>query len=527
MRTKNFLEHLILGALLLTTGKMVGQTTVTGNVATANTNFLGWDNTSPANDFPLRVRHDRNEPIEFWTDQLRRMWLSPTLVNQNFAWYQNNNLDFSGHLSIGAPAHDPPLTYIHINQSPQGGVSVGYRPWMRLGTLMTQETDAMYVGTKVEADNQANAVINWSDDATRPDPDPLRFIFTSVPDNSNQARSADGLEIARMIPAQSGNEGYLGVGNFFSAGLQPTDRLDILNGNVRIRQLVNNNALTRVVVSDANGRLHWRDAGTLGSGTSGCEWTMATAPLNQNVSTAYGPPDPNCPDRTDAVGIGVDLNGATPLSKLTVLSSDFDRGIDVLAAKHTEVSVGVKAYVTNGNKENRGLEIDAVNNYGTINNNYGAHIVIRGQTERSMGVRSDSYDGQFRGIAGRFTSFDKATNTYGAWGRTYEGEETSYGILGENYSGARNNFGVAGIAYGTEMHDTEYYGVYGEAKSAPDKAQSAFGVYGVAPQMPGGWNSNSWAGYFSGDAKVTNLFWNSDIQFKPAQGLLKGTLRHP
>ncbi len=63
MRTKNFLKHLFLGALLLSAGKVVGQSTVPGNAGIA-TDFLGWDNTG-TNNFPLMVRHDLNQPIDY------------------------------------------------------------------------------------------------------------------------------------------------------------------------------------------------------------------------------------------------------------------------------------------------------------------------------------------------------------------------------------------------------------------------------------------------------------------------------
>ncbi len=46
MRAQDFLKHLVLGALALTTGMLVGQSTTPGNVAFLNTDFLGWDNVS-------------------------------------------------------------------------------------------------------------------------------------------------------------------------------------------------------------------------------------------------------------------------------------------------------------------------------------------------------------------------------------------------------------------------------------------------------------------------------------------------
>ena len=62
MRTKNLLRHLVLGALLLPTGKLVGQSTTPGNVANLTTDFLGWNNNLMANNFPLVVKHELNHP---------------------------------------------------------------------------------------------------------------------------------------------------------------------------------------------------------------------------------------------------------------------------------------------------------------------------------------------------------------------------------------------------------------------------------------------------------------------------------
>ena len=97
MRTKNFLKHLILGALLLTIGKVVGQTSVVGNSGGV-TDFLGWDNTV-TNNFPLMVRHDLNQPIEFYTETDERMTISPIRTGQTINAY--TNLDLTGFVGVG------------------------------------------------------------------------------------------------------------------------------------------------------------------------------------------------------------------------------------------------------------------------------------------------------------------------------------------------------------------------------------------------------------------------------------------
>jgi hypothetical protein len=258
MRTKSFLKHLILGALMLTTGKVDGQVTTTGNLAGATSDFLGWSNNSPANDFPLMVRHNGNWPIQWFTDNTLRMHLNQTLLTQTVNGYPNLNL--TGHLGLGTI---DPATFLHINNG--GQVLTGYRPWMRTGTLMTEQSDMMYVGTKREAIDRIDAVINWADnnEGSPSGPDALRFIFTRPPTGGATAAGVDGLELARIIPATNANEGFFGIGNFFTAGVNPDERLDLLDGRVRIRQLPTEaemDSTLKVVVVNEDGVLGWLDA---------------------------------------------------------------------------------------------------------------------------------------------------------------------------------------------------------------------------------------------------------------------------
>ena len=161
MRTKNFLKHLFMGALLLTTGEVVGQSTTPGNVAGGVNDFLGWDNTFPANNFPLQVRHDLNQPIDFFTNALQRMRLNPT---------QNNTINgFSvptdGFLGLGPNAlatNTAPLLpwtrlHLHDNVLTGNAIANGFRPWMRNGITMTGNNDQMYVGQLYTLTNRHGA----------------------------------------------------------------------------------------------------------------------------------------------------------------------------------------------------------------------------------------------------------------------------------------------------------------------------------------------------------------------------------
>jgi hypothetical protein len=92
------------------------------------------------------VRHnDANQPIEWYTNTIRRMTLSPTLLGQNVNVY--TGLDLSGHLGIGnftnLPGGPPPLTMIHLDNL--GNQVAGYRPWMHTGVGMSDASEWMVV----------------------------------------------------------------------------------------------------------------------------------------------------------------------------------------------------------------------------------------------------------------------------------------------------------------------------------------------------------------------------------------------
>lgn len=152
----------------------------------------------------------------------------------------------------------------------------GWRDWMDVGTFTNIGTDNMYVGLKREAgafpaNDRHDAVINWGDNGGNNPlngPDNLRFIFTetqtsSVPGNA-PATSNNGLEVARFTPELAStlaapNYGMMGIGDFTVAA--PIDaKLDI-DGDLRIRQVTQDNALTQVLVIDPtdNNRVHWKD----------------------------------------------------------------------------------------------------------------------------------------------------------------------------------------------------------------------------------------------------------------------------
>ena len=155
MRTQITMRHLAWGVFGLVTQQAFSQASQANNNGGA-TSFLGWN--AGANQI-LEVKNEANQRIEWYTDAVQRMRLMPTLTGQTVNTY--TGLDLSGHLGLGGPVPTRPLAYIHINSN--GSHFAGYRPWMRVGTFMSENNDGMYVGTKREDDDRIDAVLNWFD----------------------------------------------------------------------------------------------------------------------------------------------------------------------------------------------------------------------------------------------------------------------------------------------------------------------------------------------------------------------------
>src|SRR5690606_15934221 len=170
----------------------------------------------------------------------------------------------------------------------------------------------------------------WSDNPGAVKADRLRFIFTSEyhPGTPTGMNSEAGLEGMRLWPTYSRGIN-VGVGDFFADGSDPTERLHAWDGRVRIEQLPDDpeaEELTKFLIvddvdpnSDEYGVVKWRYLPTVPPPATSCDWTLNSSTHN-NVSTAFGLLDPNCPDEGDAVGIGVDLGAALAEAKLNVAS---------------------------------------------------------------------------------------------------------------------------------------------------------------------------------------------------------------
>ncbi|MCB0771233.1 MAG: tail fiber domain-containing protein, partial [Flavobacteriales bacterium] len=407
-----------------------------------------WFGADGSSTVPLQIRHDGNYPIEWYTNNTRRMRLSGSFTGQTVNGY--TGIDLSGNLGVGTMGNSlttAPLAMIQLSR--ESLIPAGFRPWMYTGMLCNYTSDMAYFGTKVLAGDRLNAVVSWGDNSTTNfsfGPDALQFIFTEPPNTTTSAGSIDGLEIARMIPAANGNEGFFGLGDWFAAGgnINPTERLDLLDGRVRIRQLPDDDAATDslyIMVVDRTlgterGVVKWIDPSDLPS--ADCDWVVQS-PIPQ-VSTVYD--GSSCSwNMKNGVGIGVQ----DPKAKLDVrhLNADLLELIGIRSQTFFEPEdlLFIQGILGEAGSTSETSEIFPLNSTGVTGRAY--------NSKASTGVA---------GIA------DLSQATSGTAGAA---------------------IGVSGTALANELLSTSDWcvGVYGYAKGAN--------------------NSNSWAGWFDGQIIAT------------------------
>jgi len=441
-----------------------------------------------------------NGELRLFTSTARRMNILPTIAPQTVNGYPGINL--SGNVGVGPftnPIVTQPLSLLHLNR---GGTEVaGYRPWMQAGTTMTQASDWMYVGlmqSNIFVPDRTDAVINWADNNEinpQDGPDALRFIFTREPTLSGTAAAVNGLELARMIPDTSGNEGFVGIGDFAAPGLQPNERLDVLNRTIRLRRLIpdyNNDTLSRVVMVDTSGRLRWRRISTW---PSGCDWELSPGNFTMNTAWREAGSTSNCPDARWKLSIG---SGNVPGFKLEVhhssLVSAADGGIRV-------VFKGANGTFPTGISS----EVEPTN--ASLFNGYGAFHRLRGVTNGGHG----SYSQISLDVAGAVPSL-----AIGSAGFVLASEgitDKAIGCSGKVQTASNGkivtSYGLKGEATGTPLSVTNNFGVHGKAEAGV--GANNYSIYGTSP----GSGSYDWSGYFEGRTFVGGtIFFPSDENLK-------------
>lgn len=165
MRTKNRMRHLAWGVLGLVTQQAFSQVTQTNNNGGAGS-FLGWN--AGANQV-LEVRNDANQPIEWYTEGIRRMLLQESL-SYTIGPFPGQAKDgallicpkVDNLFSNGAPG---PYSLLHLAATDDNAQMDSYRPWMNTGVTFTGNKDHGYIGQKYGDHDETDLVIHWSDNA--------------------------------------------------------------------------------------------------------------------------------------------------------------------------------------------------------------------------------------------------------------------------------------------------------------------------------------------------------------------------
>ncbi len=303
MKTTRLLGYLATLSMTLHASAQVDWST--GGNTINGTEWFGADGGST---IPLEIRHDADQPIQFFTDGLEQMrLLNPETYTIGSFLMNRTGLLLGGVSQFYTEGAPGPYSLLHITADQDNAQQASFRPWMGVGLTLTGNADHSYFGQKVgEQLDYTDVVLHWSDNPTKQLKDRMRFIFTSGYEEqaTTGATSLEGLEAMRLYPVDNDNVN-VGIGDFYAGNLldptnviEPTERLDVLDGRVRIRQLPTDadaNTLNRYMVVDNNGVVHWRTLPP--AATPGCEWDRVQ--WNKTVISGLGAPDPNstCPDR--------------------------------------------------------------------------------------------------------------------------------------------------------------------------------------------------------------------------------------
>ena len=525
-------------ALMLGTGALHAQWMETGNSGlNQNTFFLGTTD---------------NEGVTLRTDDIMRMRLYGTqnsTINTSFNVRQNGYLGISNQPLFFSSTVGP-FSRLHLadscNNNPIHYAQVyGFRPWMRNGITFTGNQDQSYIGQKYAGKSAANdstdMVIQWSDnDDDSPWPtDRLRFLFTDDYDDSSPpaygATSMEGLESFRIF-VPNDTAAFVGIGDFHKATVlnsgtmvDPTERLDVLDGRVRIRELPDDDECEEeylVMVVDASGDpgergvVKWVDPADLPTGTGGggdCDWVLG-APGN----VMYTASDPigsttNCPEADWSVGIGT----GQPSYKLDVQHSE-DNG-DMVGGIRSLFEVedqqqGTAIYAGIG-PVSGGVMPTAVGIDARVADAGDNGVGVSGE------VRSTSIGGFstiMQGVAGRVYGPSDASgylqDARGMDGRVYGGDsdgeiQFAIGVNAEVHSDAQMNYatGVASWVEGEKPSERRVgFDAYVEGDGVTSRTYGArlyaFGAtgqdIGVYAEASG---QGDLAGYFVGDVTITGV----------------------
>ena len=427
-----------------------------------------------------------NAPLDVITNDIRRFTLLPdaTYTIGSYASQVRNGAlllspDVDGFYAAGGPG---PFSMLHLAGVGNNVQAAPARPWMRNGITFTGNSDQGYVGQKcaltiggAEIADKTDMVAQWSSDpAGEYGPDRHRHIFTAgnITGVSSGWHSTEGLEAMRMTPIDSSHVN-VGIRDFYAGNLvdptniiEPTERLDVLNGKVRVRQLPTDPTSASnefVTVNTTTGVLEHRPLPP--AAIANCEWSRNIP--NRFVLSGSAPAvvGSTCPDRGWLYGIGKPTSH--PGFKLDIEHNELDR---VGQSGGLNMRYRVKDATT---RSITGLSttLDPAETY--VPNGFGVYATVKSPGSTGTGTlgrvlvdRSGATVGTAQGAVGRI---DASAGTLTA----------GHGVNGQVILGPGATVVTGAAVYGLSSGSsvvTNNYGVFGKSAFTGGSAGSAHGV---------------------------------------------------
>lgn len=288
--------------------------------------------------------------------------------------------------------------------------------------------------------------------------------------------------IQRMVVNSAGN---VGIGTFTPSALFHT------NGTVRFENLSNNNGYSRILVTDGNGNVAWRDASTLGSGGGGST-VIASNGLND------ADPSPSSVD----VELGGTLSRNTDIEMSDKILELNGNGTRTVFNENPLVAVRIRNTNGSPNRLCHGLEVSAITT----------------GTRETIGVQADASGGDEENFGAYLRAASPGNQNYGGVGYAQDGLIVNAGFHGEAAGGVKAR-GIYGM--GAQSSTLNYGGYF--VGSGPGASSTAYGSYNIAVNgatnigvygTVNGTPAPSYAGYFDGSIYVSGMVAPSDQRLK-------------
>lgn len=428
-----------------------------------------------------------------------------------------------------------------------------HRSQMRNGITLTGNSDHAYVGQwfdqgengiGAEVDDHSNLVFSIGEDqlpvglTNKWDNFSFR-LFGDLDAASGASSNVEGQELLRVQPVRPTNndpiEARVGIGDFVTPSDVPSHALDVRGGQVRVRDLPTDAAMTtvdKVMVVDPTGVVGWRPFPT-GGGGSGCDWDPGVG----NIATAWRPNNTNglCPEEDNSVSIGA--NPGAPSYKLGVYAKPAESiGIYAYSALSTAMAAeshpvsgtsapaqynAISGIARNATQYNSGISgaayLDAGNSCSFDNAGMNAEGVATGSVGRhNLGISAKATLGVGGTAAGNIAVRAQAnastTTSTNVGVHTQAGGSSigpSFGVLA-TANGAGLNYGIYGAG---SPGNSNTYGVFAYAGNT---AGTSYGLYAQAAPV-----ANRWAGYFNGNVYVNGTGTITNGPWMPSDAQLK------